>query len=113
MKCKAKDCKRKIETPYIYCSITCACYDGNFDVKKGWKKMKPRPKKELIKKLKPYWISQEAAFDLYIQRVANIEDEMRKELKMPKLEFFWCDGAIVGIGNEDRTLKLIHDSELR
>lgn len=36
-KCKTKDCKRKVEYPYLYCSYECACYDGAFNVRKGWK----------------------------------------------------------------------------
>jgi hypothetical protein len=36
--CKAKDCNRKIDDEYIYCSYECACYDGSFSVTKGWLK---------------------------------------------------------------------------
>ena len=29
-KCKTDGCKRKIDVPFVYCSIECACYDGAF-----------------------------------------------------------------------------------
>lgn len=35
-KCKAKDCKRKVEEPYLWCSIECACYSGVYSVREGW-----------------------------------------------------------------------------
>ena len=35
-KCRA--CNKKIEYPYLYCSVECACYDGAYSVKTGWKK---------------------------------------------------------------------------
>ena len=37
---------------------------------------------------------------------------MRQELRNDKLEFFWCDGEIVGIGTTDRKMKLIQDTQL-
>jgi len=27
-KCRARDCKRKIEVPYTHCSLECYAYDG-------------------------------------------------------------------------------------
>ena len=41
-KCKAKDCDRMMnilsdDDPTIYCSIECACYDGTYDIRTGWK----------------------------------------------------------------------------
>ena len=48
-KCKTKDCKRKIESPYVYCSIECACYDGAMSVKMEKKNLqKDRPMTEQI-----------------------------------------------------------------
>lgn len=46
MKCKAKDCDRDAGE-YLYCSITCACYDGAFSVNKGWLKSKEELDKDL------------------------------------------------------------------
>ena len=34
-KCRAKDCKKKIEEPYLFCSIECAIY-SNALKKNGW-----------------------------------------------------------------------------
>ena len=35
-----RDCKdmTKQHNGYIYCSIECACYDGTFNVRTGWKR---------------------------------------------------------------------------
>ena len=35
-KCNEKNCNRDAGE-YLYCSITCACYDGSFSVKDLWK----------------------------------------------------------------------------
>jgi hypothetical protein len=34
--------KPKQHNGYVYCSIECACYDGTFNVRKGWIR-KPSP----------------------------------------------------------------------
>ena len=36
--CKCVGCHRKLENPYFFCSITCACLAGYFSVTKGWLK---------------------------------------------------------------------------
>jgi len=43
----------------------------------------------------------------YYEAVNKIEKEMKKELG-ENIEFFWSDGEVVGIGSEDRAMKLIH-----
>ena len=30
-------CGKDVNSPYVYCSIECACYDGTFNVRTGWK----------------------------------------------------------------------------
>lgn len=35
-KCRAKDCKRRIDDDCIYCSFECAMYDETFNIKTGW-----------------------------------------------------------------------------
>lgn len=46
-KCRAKGCKRKIELPYRYCSIECACYDGFYIKQDGKSIVNPMRLKEL------------------------------------------------------------------
>ena len=40
--------------------------------------------------------------------VDALETKLKNETGISDIEFFWCDGEIVGIGNEDHTMKLIH-----
>jgi len=69
-------------------------------------------RKELIKKLKPYW---KKIMDLnfqYMNDIIALEDKMQKEFEIEDLEIFHCDGEPVGIGNYERTIKLIHAFEI-
>lgn len=68
--------------------------------------------KSLIKKLKPYWEELELLQWEYIGKVYQLEEKMSKEVGIKDLEFFMCDGEYVGIGNVDRTMKLIHQNQL-
>ena len=68
--------------------------------------------KELIKKLKPFWKEMRERQTSFFRNLSEIEARMEKETKIKGIEFFFCDGEIVGIGNADRSLKLVHDSEL-
>jgi len=36
---------------------------------------------------------------------------MAKKTGIENIEFFFCDNEIVGIGNVERTMRLIHDVE--
>jgi hypothetical protein len=67
-------------------------------------------RKELIKKLKPYWKELDKAEEKYCMMVQVIENKMQQEVR-EDLEFFWSDGW-AGIGNNDRSMKLIHREEL-
>jgi len=68
--------------------------------------------KELIKKLKPYWQEAKKIEEEFYSKIGNLEQKMSKDLKIKDLELFMCDGSIVGIGNYDRTMKLIQSSQL-
>jgi hypothetical protein len=47
--------------------------------------------------------------DSYLEAVAQLEKNLQKDSGIPDAEFFWgCDGHVCGIGNESRTLPLIH-----
>ena len=65
-----------------------------------------------IKKLSPYWKECKQLTLKYHRELVVLEKKMRKELGNDKLEFFWCDGEIVGIGTTDRKMKLVHDTQL-
>jgi hypothetical protein len=42
----------------------------------------------------------------YWQSLLLLEKKMKKETGISDIEFFWADGAVVGIGNVSKTMKL-------
>jgi hypothetical protein len=68
--------------------------------------------KKLLKKLKPYWEKLVLMQCEFVGRVSELEDEMSREVGIKNLEFFQCDNEFVGIGNVNKTLKLISSYEL-
>ena len=44
----------------------------------------------------------------YWGKVQNLEKLMEKKTKIKGIEFFFSDNECVGIGNADRTMKLVH-----
>lgn len=68
--------------------------------------------KQLIKKLKPYWKRFDKLQDSFLEKVYKLEKEMSEATGIRGVEFFSCDGYYCGIGNEERTIRLIHDEEL-
>jgi len=66
----------------------------------------------LIAKLKPFWKKLQQLEDVFDQQVVNLEKEMEQTTKIEGIEFFMSDGGFCGIGNTDRTMRLIHDEEL-
>lgn len=73
--------------------------------------MKKLPK-ETIKKLKPYWKKLQELEGKFNLDVHMLELKMQKGIGIESLEFFWSDGYC-GIGNDSRTIKLIHEHQLR
>ena len=67
---------------------------------------------KLIKKLKPYLTELQLIEDKFYSKIDILEKKMSKELKIKGFEFFWVDNSIVGIGNIDRTMDLIHREEI-
>jgi len=65
----------------------------------------PTKKQKTI--IKTYWKSLQDFENMYFSAVQNLEKLMSKETGIKDLEFFSCDGAYVGVGNADRTMKLI------
>jgi hypothetical protein len=73
-------------------------------------KIKKTP--ELILDLKPFWNeAREAEIEFRI-KLSEIESRMYEKTRIEGIEFFFCDNAIVGIGNFERTMELIHDADL-
>jgi len=68
--------------------------------------------KKLIVKLQPFWKKLQQLEDAYDQQVLNLEKEMEQSTKIEGIEFFMSDGYFCGIGNADKTMRLIHDEEL-
>lgn len=74
-------------------------------------------KKELIKKLRPFWHRHLKLREEFFIKERKLEEEMNKKLKLDtELEFFYCDGECVGIGAKDYSKRekfpLIHDTEI-
>ena len=59
-------------------------------------------------KVEKYWAMLEELEEDFYRKLYMLENKMRKETGIKDLEFFWADNEIVGIGNESRTMKLIH-----
>ena len=74
--------------------------------KKGYT-IKP-PSRKVLKK---HWKRMEAAQDVFYADITQIEKQMEGETGIKGIEFFRSpdDGCYCGIGNVDRTMKLIQD----
>jgi len=68
--------------------------------------------KKQIEKLKIYWQNAQREHHNFYIRLNKLEEAMSKEFKIKDLIFFFCDGDMCGIGNESRTISLIHRAEL-
>ena len=44
----------------------------------------------------------------FSDKIHELELEMAEETGVEDICFFWVDNSIVGIGNDSRTMKLIH-----
>ena len=59
---------------------------------------------------KKYFKLLEEAENKFYEEVTFIEVMIQQETGIDDIEFFQCDGSYCGIGNESRTMKLIHRS---
>jgi len=75
-------------------------------------KNKITPTKTQIAILKLYWDMFQAEQSLFYGRIGELEKAMSKKTGIKDIEFFQCDGDWVGIGNAERTMKLIQREEL-
>ena len=67
-----------------------------------------KPNKEQLKIIKAYWKKFEEIESEFYSKLNELESELSRETQIKNLEFFSCDGEFVGIGNVERTMKLIH-----
>jgi len=68
--------------------------------------------KELIKQLQPFWERLQDLEGIFWSQVADLEEEMEEKTGIKDIMFFMVDGEHVGIGNADKTMRLIHNYEL-
>ena len=76
------------------------------------KKGKIKVTRKLLKQLKPFWQELQKIQGSYNIKIVELEERMAKKTGIENIEFFFCDNEIVGIGNVERTLRLIRDTEL-
>lgn len=76
------------------------------------KKYSLKPTKKQLEVIKLYWAMLQQEELRFLNRVYELERDMVNKTGIQELEFFRCDGDYVGIGNIDRTMKLIQQEEL-
>lgn len=76
------------------------------------KKHKIKVTKKLLKQLRPFWQEFKKIRDYHDIELAKLEEKMTKKTGIENIEFFFCDNDIAGIGNVERTMRLIHTEEL-
>ena len=72
------------------------------------KRYKIKATKELKEKLIPFFKRFEKIENNFCNDVEIFEKRMEKETGIKGIEFFFSDGEMVGIGNAERTMELIH-----
>jgi hypothetical protein len=71
------------------------------------KEYKIKPNKEQLKIMKAYWEKLQQIEAEFSEQVAELEESLSHDINIEGIEFFSCDGSYVGIGNAERTMKLI------
>lgn len=75
-------------------------------------KYKIKVTKKLLKQLKPFWKNLGDIEDKFYKQMGLLEKEMENKTGIKSIEFFRCDNEVVGIGNAERTMRLIRGHEL-
>ena len=76
------------------------------------KKYSIKPTEKQLNLMKLYWAMLQTELSMFYSRVGQLEKDMSDDTKIDGLEFFQSDNDFVGVGNYDRTLKLIQREEL-
>jgi len=72
-----------------------------------------KPNKEQLKLMKMYWKKLQELESDYYNKITILELNLSNATGLKDLEFFLSEnGYYCGIGNLDRTMNLIHDTEL-
>jgi hypothetical protein len=66
-----------------------------------------KPNKKQLDIIKLHWAMFNAEETLFWVKMGELEEKMSKETGIPHLEFFNSDGDWCGVGNADRTMKLL------
>jgi len=76
------------------------------------KKYPIKPTEKQLNLIKLYWAMLQTELSLFSSKAGQLEKDMSDATKIDDLEFFSVDSEFVGVGNYDRTLKLIQREEL-
>jgi hypothetical protein len=71
-----------------------------------------KPTKKQLEVMKLFWAMLQQEEIRFSARVFEMEKAMSKNVGIHNLIFFLSDDGYCGIGNESRTMKLIHQEEL-
>lgn len=74
---------------------------------KTGKKYTVKPNKKFLDNIPMYWSRYSVCETLFYHELSLIEKRMARDSGIKDIEFFFCDGECAGIGNGDRTMKLI------
>lgn len=77
------------------------------------KKYTIKPNKKQIQIMKAYWKKFRVLEHEFYRNLFNLENNLEIESGIKGIEFFMCDNEYVGIGNVDRTMKLIQSDKLK
>lgn len=76
------------------------------------KEYKINPDKKQIKIMKEYWQQLQEMESEFLGEIGVLEEQLAHNTGIKDIEFFSCDGSYVGIGNAERTMKLIQQDKL-
>jgi len=76
------------------------------------KKYPIKPTEKQLNIMKLSWSMLGCEVTRFYNEIEKLETRMREDTGIQGLEFFQVDNDFVGIGNYDRTMKLIHKEEL-
>lgn len=68
--------------------------------------------KKLLKQLHLYWPKVELVEDKYYKELLKMEKEIAELTGIKNIEIFAPEGEIIGVGNTNRTLRLIDRHEI-
>jgi len=76
------------------------------------KKYPIKPTEKQLNLMKFYWAMLGCEETRFYAKIGELERKMSEDTGLDALEFFQVDNDFVGIGDYDRTMKLIHREEL-